>query len=701
MKTIALILALLPAIAPARNVKTCFVTNCADISRILRDGTNAHTRFEITVRALSDIGEFGKGMIVADASGATILGEGEALDEKPLLGNGDVFTVSGRICTPSISGPFTRAEKIFRRGRGKPYVPPTLSIDEFVRNHHDNRPIRMCGIVRDLIFDEIDPGFAFIVLNGSNTVAYAACRYPPGCRRSALKLIGAEVAVTGVREIFPPTNRRQAGRNWMSYRNRVEVLRPPPSDPFDVPPLGNLVHLGPLEVARLGPHGTRGAVLAVWESVHLLILREDGEPIRVELAEGPAPEPGSSVEIAGYPAADPYHVNLVRARWRNARGPVPPETPPEDVRSADILRSAQGDRIVIPAYYGKVLRVTGTLIDRTGDSRIVLHDGTGLVSVDIGACGGSSADWQIGSVVSATGICIMDISAWQPHATFPQIKGFFLVTRRPDDLRLLASPPWWTPRRTWTVLCGLTALLFGVLLWNVSLRHLAERRGRELLRGQIESVKSRLQVEERTRLAVELHDSLSQTLTGVSMEIAAAENLKENPSEKMFVHLARAGRTLKSCRDELRNCLWDLRSDALDDSDITRAILRTLQPHIDEKMLTVRFNVPRTRISDNTVHALLRMIRELVINAVRHGRATSVKVAGNLDGGSLNFSVRDNGCGFDPDRRPGVADGHFGLEGVQERLNLLGGSMTVSSSPGRGSRISGSIPVHSPSRAGV
>ena len=102
--------------------------------------------------------------------------------------------------------------------------------------------------------------------------------------------------------------------------------------------------------------------------------------------------------------------------------------------------------------------------------------------------------------------------------------------------------------------------------------------------------------------------------------------------------------------------------------------------------LAVRFNVPRTRLSDNTVHALLRIIRELSINAVRHGRASTIRIAGSLDGDTLAFSVRDDGCGFDPTSAPGVLQGHFGLEGIRERVRALGGTLTIESAPGCGAK---------------
>ena len=80
-------------------------------------------------------------------------------------------------------------------------------------------------------------------------------------------------------------------------------------------------------------------------------------------------------------------------------------------------------------------------------------------------------------------------------------------------------------------------------------------------------------------------------------------------------------------------------------------------------------------------------MRELVANAIRHGRARKVAVAGCMDDGKVVFSVSDDGCGFNPEECPGVAQGHFGLQGIRERLRRCNGEMRIESAPGKGTKV--------------
>ena len=269
----------------------------------------------------------------------------------------------------------------------------------------------------------------------------------------------------------------------------------------------------------------------------------------------------------------------------------------------------------------------------SADGRFYVECDSELLPVDVSARPSALAGIDVNCEVEVTGAFVAETGNWHPNSVFPRVKETFLVIRTPQDIRVLWRPSWWTPGRLLSVIGSLLAALTAILVWNASLRRIAERRGRQLFKEQVARAKSEMRIEERTRLAVELHDSMSQNLTGISMQIDAAGRTIDKDRNKTLRHLGIASRTLDSCREELRNCIWDLRSQALEEQDMNEAIRKTVLQHTDGAKLSIRFNVPRKRLSDNTAHALMRIVRELTTNAVRHGGARLIRIAGALDNG--------------------------------------------------------------------
>jgi len=291
---------------------------------------------------------------------------------------------------------------------------------------------------------------------------------------------------------------------------------------------------------------------------------------------------------------------------------------------------------------------------------------------------------EVGSVVEVTGACLMTEDSAAGDADFVRLDGFDVLLRTADDVRTLARPSWWTPTRSLVVVGILFLSMVAALVWSVFLRRLVERRTNQLLKEKLARKEADLRVDERMRLAVELHDSIAQNLTGIGLQLEAADWAYAVGSPKTGQVIGTARRTLDACATELRGCLWDLRNDSFDDADVAAAVRKAIDPHLGEATAEVVMDVPRDRLNDSMFHALLSVLRELTVNAVRHGGARTVVVCGGLKGGRLRVTVTDDGRGFDPAMRPGAAEGHFGLRGIEERLERFGGSLEVDSTSGRG-----------------
>jgi signal transduction histidine kinase len=236
------------------------------------------------------------------------------------------------------------------------------------------------------------------------------------------------------------------------------------------------------------------------------------------------------------------------------------------------------------------------------------------------------------------------------------------------------------------VIGAMMMVIMAVLIWNTALQRAAKRLGRRLFREQAARLTAELKSKERSRLAVELHDSISQVLTGAALKIKAAQAMARTDLERSLANLSIAENSLRSSREELRYCLWDLRNNILDLPNFEEAVRQMLKPYIGETELAVRLPVQRRKISESTAHEILKIIRELAVNAVRHGAATKIKIAGSLDGSTLAFSVKDNGTGFDEATAPGPEQGHFGLLGIKDRLAYYNGTLSLHGSPSSGTK---------------
>ena len=672
------------------------LTNCAQVTQYAaKSGATATFELTAAVSALESDDGTDIGPTVFDETGA--LAFEPTRNRFPVLQRGDVLRLRGELIRNEYSEPILNILGVSDIRHGPAVEPVEATAADLKSGRFDNRLVRMTGVVRNVFSDDIDPHFQFLILLSEGQSAYAVQRLNQSRLEATSGLLGATVSLTGIcrrhRLGFNRKPHRHIERILSLVPDGIRIIDQHPTDFDSAPELSELRRHHPEDIPIDRRFRVSGRIIALWHGNEALLKQADGNYVRLNFAGQTPPHIGDSAEVVGFPESNLFMLGLTGALWRPTYPVTIPESSVTNLTVRRIMEDDLGRPKIDIRLFGQSVRIEGVVngIRRDGRHRslTLVSDGY-FVPIEFNGDQDIFTDFPVGSRVAATGTCIMDIDSWRPSATFPRVHGFSVVLGGPADLVLLSLPPWWTPARLAVLLFSVLAILLASAVLNFVMKRIIERRTRQLEEEIGARVASESKVKERTRLAVELHDAISQTLTGVAFQLQTVRNCPEPLPSLARRHLDAAEHSLGSCRDELKNCLWDLRNNALECSDMNEAIRQTLSPHLGEARLAVRFEVARGRFTDNFTHALLHIIRELTVNAVRHGHASCVKVAGCIEDGRLVFSVTDDGCGFDPENCPGLEDGHFGLTGVRERMDGFGGELSVVSGA-CGTRITASM----------
>jgi ligand-binding sensor domain-containing protein/signal transduction histidine kinase len=199
---------------------------------------------------------------------------------------------------------------------------------------------------------------------------------------------------------------------------------------------------------------------------------------------------------------------------------------------------------------------------------------------------------------------------------------------------------------------------------------------------------------ERNRIAREIHDNLAQDILGISVQLELVARLMPAAAESAKGHLDRARMLVRNSMTEARRYVWDLRSQELQKKDLPAALRDTTKRLTAESEIETVVEVagPLRPLPIEVETNLLRIGQEAVNNAVKHARAKRIEVGLNFETRKVQLSVRDDGRGFDPSEQ--IADGHFGLLGMHERAEQIGGVLSIDSAPERGTQIAVEVPLN-------
>ena len=348
----------------------------------------------------------------------------------------------------------------------------------------------------------------------------------------------------------------------------------------------------------------------------------------------------------------------------------------EDDRALEVLLNSPSHRLAVPGlrtsideFWAIARKLPATMLSATNDEELAFLK--------------SEVVPRRGELYNA----LREVTLADQHM-LEASEGEFAGTRRRAALRLL-------------LMLGLGVLLSGAVM-RISLRH-AENLEREADRhvAAVEEAKHELQqlsarlleIEEegRRRLSRELHDEIGQTLALLQIEISHAQGMLDTPG-RLEDRLARARELAVRTVQNIRNISGLLRPALLDDLGLVPALQFQLEEFIRRSGIACEFteDAVEDRLPDAVKTCVYRVVQEALHNCEKHSGARSVKVTVRQLKDALVAEVVDDGCGFSSGVRRSTG---LGLLGMRERSVNAGGSLTIDSTPGRGTRIALRIPL--------
>lgn len=411
-------------------------------------------------------------------------------------------------------------------------------------------------------------------------------------------------------------------------------------------------------------------------------LRDSSGSTFVQAAMDDQLQPGSRVEAEGFGTLAPYRP-ILRATRVKILVSGPPPAP---------CSLPAGNR-EFPAFQSELVTLDADLLAiRDGPVEDVLQFRDGERFFEAFLPDGDTTTrppLQPGDRCRLTGICELTTTHALPRIAW--VDGFRIHLPPSAGLEILSPAPWWTSRRLLIalILTGALAILGITVSWIL----------RRQVRRQLEIIGRKLQaeavVEERDRMARELHDTLEQQLSGVALQLDGLDDaVKRNPATASSI-LQLARRMLRHTRLEARRSVWDLRSKVLQDHGLPAALhgIRDSLSGDPSPALEVQVSGHAAPLPPGADFHLLRIAQEAVTNAIKHGAPAVIIVALEYLDDRVRLIIRDDGRGFDPVAPKPGPDPHFGLLGMRERAAKIAATLTLSSSPGHGCIVTVELPI--------
>ena len=676
------------------------LTRCADVRALTRE--QAAEGRQVLLRGVITSGQKRQGgFVLQDESEGIYVTPGQVdpalprviewIDVKSLEPGG-VMEVRG-ITAPGGYAPIVVAQRVQFLGTRALPAARAVTLTDLRAGNYDCQRTELHGVVQRWHWNERTSELWLQVAEQAGSFSVTVL---DAAGLDAARLVDAAVRAKGTCFSFFNTRGEIVGvRLRLAGGEDLEVIEPPPADPFAAPEVPALA-LRAFTRALPSLHRQRLAgVVTLARAGESVYVQTKERGFRVNTRSDDVFTPGDVVEATGFVAPTNHFAVMNDALLRKTGRTVVPA--PAAVSSAEILatKGNPGRLLRVEDYDGALVALRGRLVRVEAlagqEPRLYLDCAGSLISAVLGAqtTAASLAHLQPDSEIEATGICAVQLDQEWPASVMPAPASFSLLLQGADSLRVVRAPSWWTRERMLRLLAGVAALAALAGAWAIALRRRVVAQT-EIIRQKIERESV---LGERERIARELHDTLDQELMGVNMLIEEATTHLPGDTARSAQTLSLAHRMLRHCRAESRSSIRDLRSMTLENLGLSAALEELLRPvaTMNGAAFSVTTEGDARKLPISTETAVLRIAHEAVANAARHSGAAHIAVTLKYEPARVRLDVRDDGGGFEP-AAPHSPGEHFGLLGMDERANKIGGELRIDSTPGSGTTVSVHIP---------
>ncbi len=606
-----------------------------------------------------------EGLVLHDRTGGIWAG-GNIREAKPYT-PGDLVTVIGTTEAGRYS-PQIKIESIKLNGHGPLPTAKQVTFEQLSSGAEDVQYVSVDGTIRAVSVEKDSTKFGNVFLKVEMADGRIEAILPLRFTDVARGLVDAKVRITATVLNRKNDNRQATGVVLIvSDSSHIDVLQPGPKDLFAAP----LVPIAKLLRYRSNTdfaHRVRlQGLLTYYEPGKRLILQDSSQAIAVFAADSQPLRLGDRIEVVGFPAPETSGPVLQDAVVRRLANGVPIH--PVPVTFSDALSSKY--RYTLVSIEMHLVRT----INEPSRTLFLLENGNEFTTAELDTGLSAPSSFAPGSLLRISGINLLTVEGGLNYDG--SVIHSSLLIRALNDISLIEPASWWTPARLYylVVELGIVTLAFLCLLTYVQLK-----------RWKTEAV-----LQERERLANDVHDTLAQSFAGIGFQLQVIRKAFATGDSNLLHHIETARALVQFSHREARRSLKPHAFEDYLEADLLPSLETCAHKLVENGSVQIEAlsSGPARQLSRQVKTQLYRIGQEAIANAIRHADPMRISIKMEHESDVIRLHIIDDGAGF---TMRGDLLG-FGIRGMRKRASDINADLNITSSPGAGTCVTVTVPA--------